>query len=80
MNPMDLIVLNALKRCEETLREAIRVELTVAGWETVNFDDDGKPVVDQTHHQEGEGPIWKGAPGTHPLVALLRQAIKQCES
>jgi hypothetical protein len=77
---MDLIVLNALKRCEATLSEAIRVELTVAGWETVNFDDDGKPVIDQTPHKEGEGPIWKGDPRTHPLVALLRQAIKQCES
>ncbi|MBT4863617.1 MAG: hypothetical protein HON53_00665 [Planctomycetaceae bacterium] len=75
---MDLIVLNALKRCEETLSEAIRVDLTMAGWETVNFDDDGKPMVDQAPREEG--PVWKGAPGTHPLVEVLRKAIKQCES
>lgn len=80
INPMDLIVLNALKRCEETLSETVRIDLTMAGWETVNFDEDGKPVVDHTPRKEGEGPVWKDAPGTHPLVELLRQAIKQCES
>jgi hypothetical protein len=76
---MDLMVLTALKRCEETLREAIRVELTVAGWETVEFDEDGNPTVSTKSHEEGEGPIWKGAPGTHPLVPLLRKAIEHCE-
>ena len=77
---MDLIVLNALKHCEETLSETIRLDMTVAGWETVEFDDEGRPVADLKPRKEGEGPIWKGAPGTHPLVALLRQAIRCCES
>ncbi len=77
---MDLIVLNTLKRCEETLREAIRLDLTMAGWETVEFDEEGKPLVDSNPLPEGEGPTWKGAAGTHPLVPLLRQAIERCES
>ena len=72
---MDLIVLTALKQCEETLREATRVDLTVAGWETVQFDDDGRPAIDPGSVEEGEGPVWTGQAGTHPLVPLLRQAI-----
>ena len=77
---MDQVVLDALRRCEMFFREATHVELSPDGWQTVEFDEAGKPIPSDKSILISTGPMWSGSPGTHPLLSVVREAISHCES
>ncbi len=65
----DEIALDALKRCRRILGDTVRLELSAAAWDT-----GGDPYLADF------GPVWSGLPGEHPLLPLVRDAIKALES
>lgn len=64
------LALDALRRCRRILGDATKVELSPAAWDTGG---------DEPFLTNGDGPIWEGLPGTHPLLPFINDAIRSLD-
>jgi len=73
-SPLDHIE-DVLMRCDRVLRDAILLELSPASWNVLS------PMDEEYFKQTipDKGPVWNGLPGTHPLLPIIRRAIRDVE-
>jgi hypothetical protein len=62
------LIEETLLRCDRILRDTIVLKSSPASWYVIGGPDD-EPYVPKT------GPVWKGLPGTHPLLLFIRDAL-----
>ena len=68
---------DVLDRVDRILRDAILIESSPAAWDCVELTSSGNEYQVATEpYCHSTGPVWKGKPGEHPLLSMLRQARK----